>query len=80
MHIGTVAHDRLTHPYIAYLRDVFLMVSVENDRWTTNDFTFDKVMQILVGKVEDSEECIWRKVIDQIEQCQTRNDIVVSRK
>ena len=46
---------------------------MENDRWPTDDVVFDEVMQILVSLIEDGKERICWKVVEQIEQCQTRN-------
>ena len=49
------------------------MVSVEYDGRTTDDITFDEFVQVAVRPVEDGEVDIRRKVVEQVEQCQTRN-------
>ena len=46
---------------------------MENYRWPTDDVVFDGVMQILVSHIEDGKERICWKIVEQIEQRQTRN-------
>ena len=46
---------------------------MENDRWPTDDVVFDDVMRILVSFIEDGKERVCWKIVEQIEQRQTRN-------
>ena len=49
------------------------MVAVKYDGRTTDDIVFDEKVQIAVRLVEDSEEGVRRKFVEEIEQCQSRN-------
>ena len=49
------------------------MVAVKYDGRTTDDIVFDKKVQIAVRLVEDNEEGVRRKIVEEIEQCQARN-------
>ena len=57
--VGIISHNRSTRLYIAYLIDVFVVIPMENDRWSANNIVFDEVMQILVGLVEYGKESVW---------------------
>ena len=43
------------------------MVAVKYDGRTTDDIVFDKKVQIAVRLVEDSEEGVRRKIVEEIE-------------
>ena len=49
------------------------MVSVKYDGWTTDDVVFIKLVQIAVRLVEDGEVGLRRKIVEEIEQCQSGN-------
>ena len=49
------------------------MVSVKYDGRTNNDIVFDELVQIAVRLVEDSDEGVRRKFVEEIEQCQSRD-------
>ena len=69
--IGIVPHNRSTRLFAPYLGDVLFMVAVKYDGRTTNDIVFDEYVQIAVRLVEDSEEGVRRKSVEEIEQCQS---------
>ena len=47
------------------------MVAVKYDGRTTDDIVFDEKVQIAVRLVEDGEEGVRRKFVEEIEQCQS---------
>ena len=49
------------------------MVAVKYDGRTTDDIVFDEKVHIDVRLVEDSEEGVRWKIVEEIEQCQARN-------
>ena len=49
------------------------MVAVKYDGRTTDDIVFDEKVQIAIRLVEDSEEGVRWKIVEEIEQCQARN-------
>ena len=49
------------------------MVSVKYDGWTTDDVVFNELVQIAVRLVEHGEESVRRKIVEEIEQCQSGN-------
>ena len=49
------------------------MVSVKYDSRTTDDAVFNKLVQIAVRLVEDSEVGLRRKILEETEQCQSGN-------
>ena len=53
------------------------MVSVKYDGWTTDDVVFNELVQIAVRLVEHGEVGLRRKIVEEIEQCQSRNAYAV---
>ena len=49
------------------------MVTVKYDGRATDDILFDELVQITVHMVEDSEVIVRWKIVEEIEQCQSRN-------
>ena len=49
------------------------MVVVKYDDRTTDEIVFDEWVHIAVRLVEDSEEGVRRKFVEEIEQCQSRD-------
>ena len=71
--VGIVPYYRYTRLFAAYLGDVLLMLAVKYYGRTTDDIVFDEYVQIAVRLVEDSEEGVRRKFVEEIEQCQYRD-------
>ena len=46
---------------------------MEDNGRATNDIVFDEMTQVAVGSVEDGEVGVRWKVVEEIQQCQTRN-------
>ena len=69
--VGIVPHYRSTRLFTPYLGNLLFMVAVKYDSRTTNDVVFNKMVQIAVLLVEDSEEGVRRKFVEQVEQCQS---------
>ena len=46
---------------------------MEDNGRATNDIVFDEMMQVAVGSVKDGEVGVRWKVVEEIQQCQTRN-------
>ena len=53
------------------------MVTVKYDGGTPDDVVFDEMVQIAVRLVEDCKESFRRKVVKEIQQCQSRNAYAV---
>ena len=71
--VGIVPYYRSTRLFAPYPGDILLMVSVKYEGWTTDDPVFNKLMQTAVRLVEDDEVGIGRKIVEEIEQCQSGN-------
>ena len=48
------------------------MIAVKYDRWTTANVIFDEIVQIFVFLVEDGKVGLLGKVVEQVQQGQTR--------
>ena len=68
-----VPYYRSTRLFDPYLGDILLVVSVKYDSRTTDDVVFNKLEQIAVRLVEHGEVGLRRKIVEEIEQCQSRN-------
>ena len=70
--VGIVPYDGSAQLSVPYLGDILLVVTVKYDGRTTDDIIFDELVQIAVCLVEYCEEGIRRKIVEEIEQCQSR--------